>query len=450
MSRPRTSFRRRGRRYDGDPPVRALGRGLLVAAFIALFGYLAVAFYNGVPGRDYRFVDAKLPRIGSLLRHDPVRLGGVRVGQVRSIDLAPDGQTLLRLQLEPDAHVPSDSHIRIRANGLLGARFVELVPGRSPREIGPHQVIVGSDTSLTAGATDALDTFDRQTRGALRPLLGELGTGLAGQGGHVNDLLRVGSREIVPAKDFFATLNAHGDALQRLLPALDAGVTPLDDNRQALTGLIAAGSGALNPFVAERPAVRDTLDLAPSALGAANAGLAAGTPLLQATRRLAAQARRTLPAAPGSLRAASALLRESHVPLVRADALLRRVPAAVPAVLRLARAASPLAKPLAGLLDDLVVVVRKVAPYGCDITNFGAVFRSMTGLGTQAGGEQGGGPNGPAMQFRLQATAPVTTEALGLKDTSGLVVREGYPRPCKYLAKPYTIIEQPVTLGGGR
>lgn len=441
-----TGHRRRTRRYDGEPPARALTRGLLVAALIAAFGWLAVTFYNGVPGRDYTMVQAKLPRVGSLLAHDPIRLGGVRVGQVKSIDLAGDGETLLNLQLEPDAHVPADSQIRIRANGLLGARYVELVPGRSTAALRAGTVIQGGDSALTAGATDALDTFDRQTRGALRPLLGELGTGLEGQGRNTNDLIRAGAREIGPTTQLFTTLNADGAALRALLPGLRAGVQPLDDNRKDIAALIVAGDTALRPLVTERAAVRTTLSAAPSTLRAADAGLRAGRPLLQATHALAAQARRTLPEAPGGLRATAALLREAPAPVRRATKLLEQVRPAVPVALKLTRALDPIATPLARTLGDLVTIVGKVAPYGCDITNFGAVFRSMTGLGTSAGG----GPNGPAMQFRLQAAATPVAETLSMVDTSGMVHREGYPKPCEYLAKPYPIVNRPVNLREGR
>jgi virulence factor Mce-like protein len=434
------------RRYDGEPPRRVIARGLVVVGMLAGLTYLAAAFYNGVPGRDYRMVDASVPRIGSLLDHDPVRLGGVRVGQVREIALGPDGSNRLKLQLEPGTRLPEDSSIRIRANGLLGARFVELVPGKSAAELPDGQPIVGDDRALTFGATDALDTFDRETRGALRPLLGELGTGLGGQGRNVNDLLRAGAQEIVPTKELFRTLNEADGALDRLLPSLRAGMVPLDDARVPLTQLFTSGDRALRPFVEERDATRASVSAAPGALDAARAGLSAGRPLLAAARSLSRQTNATLPRLPGGLRATSALLREAPGPLDRATDLLDEVPDVVPSVLRVTRATSPLLKPAGALLGDLVPVVRTLAPYGCDLENFGAVFRSMTGLGTR----NTSGPNGPAMQFRLQAAAPLPTEALSLQDSTGLLVREGYPAPCKYLSKPYPIIERPAILGGGR
>ena len=445
MTGPLRSSRGR-RRYDGEPPARVLGRGLLVAALIGGLAWLATAFYDGVPGRDYRLVEARVPRIGSLLAHDPVRIGGVRVGQVTGIGLAPDGWSALELQIEPGTHIPAGTGIRVRANGLLGARFVELVPGRSRDELPAGQVLRGDDTSLTSGDTDALDTFDRETRGALRAVLGELGAGLAGRGRDVNDLLRAGAREIVPTKELFGELRGAGGALDRLLPALGRAVTPLDAEREALGRLPDAAVRALRPLTSERDATRETLAELPPALAAGGSGLSTARPLLQAARELSGAVRRTLPPAPGGLRAASALLEEARGPLAQTDDLLRDARPAVPAALALTRAADPLLRPAGDLLDDLAPVLRKLGPYGCDLENFGAVFRSMTGLGTT----NGEGPNGPLMQFRLQAASPLPTEAFSTRDVTGMLRREGYPEPCRYLAKPYPIIERPVALGKGR
>src|SRR3954454_9644115 len=107
--------RRPRRRYDQEPPRRVIIRGLVVLAGLAVFLWLGASSYNGVPGRDYRHVDAVVPQLGSLISHDPVRIGGVRVGQVASIHAAPRGAARLSLQLEPGTKVPQGTAIRIRA-----------------------------------------------------------------------------------------------------------------------------------------------------------------------------------------------------------------------------------------------------------------------------------------------------------------------------------------------
>jgi hypothetical protein len=139
------------------------------------------------------------------------------------------------------------------------------------------------------------------------------------------------------------------------------------------------------------------------------------------------------------------LLRDSHVPLARADALLQDVPDVVPAVLLLGRRLGPVLGPLDQGLGDLIPMVGQIGRYGCNITNLGAVFRSMTGFGGT-----GEGPGGPAMQFRLQSIP--SQESIAMKGSGpNMITRDGYPAPCKYLAAPYPLaVGLPHPSGGGR
>jgi phospholipid/cholesterol/gamma-HCH transport system substrate-binding protein len=437
MGRRDLNITRRGRRFDRDSHTKVIVRGLAVVGLLAALFYLAVKAYDGVPGKSYDYVEASLPEVGNLIPHDPVRLGGKRVGQVSSIGAGGDGRALVRLQLDGGTDLTSDTRILLRANGLLGARYVELLPGRSRRPLA-GKVIRGNENTLTYGVTEALDVFDRDTRGALRNMVGELGTGVLGQGRALNEALDQGGDAIVPFQRLIRRVLDQPGALERLLPSLDSALRPLEASRRPLSRLPKAAADGLRPLADEEAAVRGTLREAPSTLAAADNGLSRGRVLLAAARSLAVESTRTLPAAPGGLRAAAALLRESPRPLARARSLLRTARPAVPALLRVTSGASPLLTPLRELFSDLTPISRQVGRYECDIENFGAVFRSMTGLGGF-----GDGPNGPAMGFRLQVAAPVPTEALSVKDTTGLARREGYVEPCKYLSKPYLVVARP-------
>jgi phospholipid/cholesterol/gamma-HCH transport system substrate-binding protein len=441
-----SSPRRRTRRYDQESPRRVIVRGALVLAIVGVLLYLAAASYNGVPGRSYRYVDAVVPELGSLIRHDPVRIGGVRVGQVASIDAAPRGEARIHMQIEPGTKIPADTKILIRANGLLGARIIELHPGRAP-DIRDGQVLRGDDNSLTYGVVDALDVLDRETRGGLKSTLGELGRGLEGRGQDVNDTLRYGGQNIAAVSELFGYLdrNARGP-LERLLPAIQRGNLPFDATRTQLAQLFGVSDRALQPFVREGDALQATLREAPSTLGTAEPALRTARPLLRSARVLSHEVRVTLPPAPAALRATRALLIEARTPLQRATKLLAAVPPTVPQVLKLTRSLRPLLAPASKLLDDSGHVLHVIAPYGCDVTNFGAVFRSMTGLGKRGPG----GPAGPAMEFRLQAVSPLPAELLSQPDTSGLLRREGVGTPCQYPSTPYPIVDKPQALLGGR
>jgi virulence factor Mce-like protein len=431
-----TRFRvRRGRRRDTEPPARSIAKGLLVTGLIAGLVWLAVTAYNGVPFRSYSTMYVSIPKAGNLLQHDPVRIAGVRVGQVLQKGIGRDGSIRLKLQLEPGVSLPADTTVALRASGLLGARYVELIPGRSTRPLAAGSTIRAPLTALTYGVPEALDTLDAQTRGQLGNLVTGLGTGLLGRGLQLNNALRLSGPDMIPFEQLTQTILARPGAAQRLLPSVDQMTTALARARTDIARSFGPAATALAPFVVERSPLRGALEAAPSALTAAQSGLSDGQRLLSATQALAQAARTTLPAAPAGLRATTALLRDSHPALVSAGSLLRAAQPAIPAALQITGSLQPVLAPLGQGLDNLTTMANQVAPYGCNIINLGAVFRSMTGYGGT-----GEGPNGPAMAFRLMVVPSGLGTLLGAADSSGLATRDGYPPPCKYLASTYPII----------
>ena len=434
--------RRPRRRRDTEPPLRAIAKGLAVSGVVGLLIWLGITAYNGVPFTNYSTVYVSIPAVGNLLGHDPVRIAGVRVGQVLSKGLGADGRVHLKLQLDPGVRLPADTTVAVRAQGLLGARYVELIPGSSRKMLSSGSTISTPATSLTYGVTDALDTFDAQTRGALGSMMRELGAGMLGRGAQLNDAIHLSAGDIVPFQHLAETILSHPGAAGRLLPALDRMTTALANSRVAMSNTFGPAAGAMAPFVDQRPAVQAALDAAPGALDSANAGLVAGNQLLGAVSALASASNSTLPAAPAGLRTATALLANTHVDLQRAALLLQAAQPAIPAALQITGSLKPLLAPLQHGLDNLTPVARAVTPYGCNVINLGAVFRSMTSFGGY-----GTGPNGPAMEFRLTVVPAGSFANAGGSDVSGLTPRDGYPPPCRYIATPYPQTTSP-TAGG--
>jgi ABC-type transporter Mla subunit MlaD len=432
MSRPSAT---RKPRHDQEPMARVLLRAIVVGGLLLAMGWLAITVYNGVPGKHYRYVNATVPNAGSLILHDAVRIGGVRKGQVRAIGTAANGDALLRLQLDGDTHLTKDTRILVRANGLLGARFVELIPSRNGPPLPAGQDIHGGADSITYGATDALDVFDKRTRGGLRSMVGELGQGFTGQGENVNDLLRIGGYAIGPADEFFRAVNRPGPN-RALLPSLNSMMGPLDDNRVAIGRLFGVGADAFAPFPDERAATQDTLSEAPGALSAADSGLTEGRTLLRAARALAYETRLTLPPAPAALRATTALLRDAPGPLRSANGLLHSASAAIPATLDLTKRLSPVLPRVTTFSRITTRIANRLGPYGCNLENIAVIWRSMTGIGNRGPG----GPGGPPMAFRIQAASPTGLEQLGTPDPIAAAKRDGHPAPCSYLAGEYPTV----------
>ena len=64
-----------------------------------------------------------------MFRHAPVRIGGVKIGQVSAIDLDEDLRAEVALAVDPDVGLSIDSAAAIRTSGLLGDQFISVELG---------------------------------------------------------------------------------------------------------------------------------------------------------------------------------------------------------------------------------------------------------------------------------------------------------------------------------
>jgi phospholipid/cholesterol/gamma-HCH transport system substrate-binding protein len=429
LTRRRTRTKRRS---DIPGPLSTVARGFAALMVVIIFVGLGVEAFNGVPGRSFTTLNAVVPNIGNLLEHDPVSIAGVNVGQILGRSIAPNGEGELQLQLMPGIMLRSGTQVMIRANGLLGGRYVQLIPGSGPRVLRSGATITGGRNSLTFGVPETLDTFDPSTRRALGHTVNGLGAGLIGRGIQINTAIHTMNGVAVPFVRVVDGILARPGAARRLLPSLRSATIPLAANRIDLADLPRAVSAALQPLLDQKRALVQTLTGLPPTLTAAIGGLDNGNRLVTALTTLARAADRTLPPLPSGLSDAAALLTQARVPLERTDGLLRAAVPAAPGILDIAHSAVPLLAPLRQASNNLTPMLVQIGRYGCDVENFGAVFRSMTGRGGV-----GSGPNGPAMEFRVQLSLLNPTQSLGLPGLRGAGVHDTYSPPCTYLSTTY-------------
>lgn len=113
----------------------AVGTGLFIVLGFAALAYLATqtsSVANRHHGASYT-VDAKFENIGQLKERAPVKIAGVRVGEVESITLAP-GAAVADVKLAIDrryADIPADSIATIFTSGLLGDQYVGIEYGHA-------------------------------------------------------------------------------------------------------------------------------------------------------------------------------------------------------------------------------------------------------------------------------------------------------------------------------
>ena len=107
---------------------------LVVAAVFLVFAYTST-HQQATSGYD---LVAQFDRIDGIHKGSDVRISGVKVGSVESDSLDP--KTFLatvRLTIDPQYKLPDDTVAEILSSGLLGDKYLALVPGGSDKTIPP-------------------------------------------------------------------------------------------------------------------------------------------------------------------------------------------------------------------------------------------------------------------------------------------------------------------------
>lgn len=104
-----------------------MGAVVLVTAV----SFAAYSYQNtDVKPVDGYTVQAKFSSVDGVSMGSDVRVGGIKVGVVRSMSLDPKTyQAVMNLEVREDVQLPTDSSASIASEGLLGPKYVSLEPG---------------------------------------------------------------------------------------------------------------------------------------------------------------------------------------------------------------------------------------------------------------------------------------------------------------------------------
>ena len=105
---------------------------LVVAAIFLIFAYSS-ADIAAVKGYE---VTAKFDRVDGVRQGTDVRMSGIKVGTVIGEKLEPETYfAVLKLSIDPNVKLPSDSSAKIVTDGLLGSKYIALDPGAEEKII---------------------------------------------------------------------------------------------------------------------------------------------------------------------------------------------------------------------------------------------------------------------------------------------------------------------------
>ena len=113
-----------------------LASGIFLLLGIAALVWLATRAtdYGQDIGDNTYTISARFSNVGDLRNRAPVKIGGVTVGIVESIDLDPVSfQAIVRMSIASRFNeIPSDTSASVLTSGVLGDRYIGLEPGGAP------------------------------------------------------------------------------------------------------------------------------------------------------------------------------------------------------------------------------------------------------------------------------------------------------------------------------
>lgn len=122
--------------------------GAFVMLGIAALAYLSISIGGlALLGRDHYTVKARFSSVGDLKVGAPIRIAGVKVGQVERVALK-DYLAEADLAVGKELVLPKDTVASIRSEGLLGDTYVSLSPGGSLENLKPGALVAQTEPAM--------------------------------------------------------------------------------------------------------------------------------------------------------------------------------------------------------------------------------------------------------------------------------------------------------------
>ncbi len=271
---------------------RPLGRSAPAVLVVAVCGLIACGISGcGSAGGAYEvraiFDDADNAIVG-----ENVKIAGVTVGSVSALGVTPDQKAVVVLDITNPgfADFRSDASCTIRPQSLIGEVFVECSPTQPrPAEtpeapplpvIPPGQPGAGehllpvSNTSSPVSIDLIGDIARLPYTQRLSIIINELGTGLAGNGTELAQVVRRADPTLSALDRVLALLASENGTLAQLASASDAAVAPLAAERTQVADWISQTNKVATVSAQRRAALAQTLAKLPGFLSQLTPSLA--------------------------------------------------------------------------------------------------------------------------------------------------------------------------------
>jgi virulence factor Mce-like protein len=227
-------------------------RLIYICLFVAIVPWIVIGIVRESTDNDkleHYFVRAHFDNAANLVSGEDVKVAGVPVGVVDSLEVTDDKKAAITLRIDNEDFVPfkQDAKCVIRPQGLIGEKFVECEPGSAAAEQ-LDQIEEGdgegerrlplANTSSPVDIDLLNDIMRLPYRQRFAILLSEFGTGLAGRGDELNEVIHRANPALRETDKLLAVLAKQNRTLARLARDSDAALGPLARERKRVSSWI--------------------------------------------------------------------------------------------------------------------------------------------------------------------------------------------------------------------
>lgn len=309
--------------------------GLIMVVLIAIGSYLA--YTKELPFTSKREVRAVFANAQSVRGGEPVRIAGVSIGTISSVehlpvsddaaqtaaeaegvpaDELPQDAAMVTIELDDDAPpLRADAQLKLRPRLFLeGNYFVDVSPGSPGAEAVPEDhVFPLNQTSSSVNLDSIFTTLQGGVRKDLQILLDQFGSALIDHGGAdgLNELNRTAPGAYRYTAEFnSAFLGTEEGDLGGTLRGFNRVFRGLARNEQALQGFVTNLRIFSGSFAAEDAALGAAVEQLPATLRAADPAYANLNAAFPSLRAFAREALPGVESSPSSLRAATPFVKQ--------------------------------------------------------------------------------------------------------------------------------------------
>ena len=273
---PRLSARLEARLMRRLLAIIALGLALPVVVVLGLGA-------DGESGSGYE-VRAIFDNVASAVPGEDVKVAGAKIGVIKSMDVTKDKKAAVTLQIDDARFTPfhADAKCTVRPQSLIGEKFVECNPGTATSPAlaridsgdGEGEHLLPLKQTSSPVDLDLINNINRRPyRERLSILINEFGTGLAGRGEDLNEVIHRANPALRQTDKVLAILAKQNRVLSRLAVNSDRALAPLAREKASSP---ASSSRQATP----RPPPPSGVRTSPSASSASPPSCASSEPLM--------------------------------------------------------------------------------------------------------------------------------------------------------------------------